>query len=236
MTSGDESRRSVDGILAGGFAEERDEIAQLGVVGGQDGAEAEQVDDDRQHRCRIDDARHARRRRGLDRRSDRGRRDLCAHQYAPGQWQHSLQAPPDMVGGDRSIRAGTDGYLVLAVIVDDNQRHARRFAGEHCNIADVDALVAEFGQGGRTGVIGTDCTDETHDRAGAGSGNSGVGTFASAVGLQSPADHRLTRARQPRRGDDEVDVDGADHDDCWRLATHQAEATQRLPTPRPGRR
>ena len=167
----------------------------------------QQVDDDRQHRRRVQDAHHPRCRRGLDRRRNRCCRDLGADQHTPGRWQRRLQAPPHMVDGHRRVRAGADGNLVLAAIVDDDQRHAGRFAGEHSDIADVDTLPDEFGQRGDTRVVGADCADQSHGDAGARRRNGGVGTLAAAVGLQPPTDHRLARTGQPWGDDDEVDVD-----------------------------
>ena len=125
-----------------------------------------------------------------------------------------------MVDAERCVGTGADGNLVLAVLVDHDQRHSRRFTGEHSDIADVDTLLAEFGQRCCTGVVGTNRADQADGCAGTCCRHGSVGTFAAPEGLQSPTHHRLARTWQPLRGDDEIDVDRTHHDDCRRHARH----------------
>ena len=187
------------------------------------------VGDDRYDRSRIDDAHDSGCRCRFHRGLHRVCGDLRAHQNATCGGECRAEAPLDLLRRDRRVGSAADGDLILAVLVDDDQGDARGFTFQHSDVAGVDPLGCKLGNRCRTGVVRADSADHSHTRSYTCRGNRRVGTLASAVRLQSPADDRLTRTGQPGRHDDEIDVDRANNNDRPPLVTlpyHTPEATQ----------
>ena len=115
---------------------------------------------------------------------------------------------------DVLVGARGDGDLVLALRVDDDERHARGLAPERDDADRVDVLAAQVVDGGAPEVVVADRAHERDVRTGARRGHRLVGALPAGVTGVAAAGHRLARAGQPGGGDDQVDVDGADDEDA----------------------
>ena len=125
---------------------------------------------------------------------------------------------------------GGDRDLVLARLVDDDQRHARRRVQAR-DAGDVDALGLELRDGLLAQLVVSDRADE-HDRSAEPRGGDRlVGALAAAVLRETPAGDGLAGARQARDGTHEVDVDRPDDDDTTAADT-AAQATRKRPRSR----
>ena len=124
-----------------------------------------------------------------------------------------------MLGGHRVVGARGDRDLVVTRAVDDDQRDARRDTHESCDARDVDPLGAQLVERVGAEVVVADRTDERHRGARARSRHGLVGALAAAGALQPPACDRLPRPWQAVGVDDDVGVDGADHEDALRHAS-----------------
>jgi hypothetical protein len=51
-----------------------------------------------------------------------------------------------MLGGDSAICTGSDGYLVLPISIDHDQRRAGRFIIEQGDPTGIDVIVCQFGE------------------------------------------------------------------------------------------
>ena len=129
----------------------------------------------------------------------------------------------DGIAAELGVGARGDGDLVLARVVDHDQRDPGRAALEPPDPGDVDPLGLEQRQRLLAEVVVADGGHHPHARAEARRRHGLVGALAAAVALERPARHRLARARERRRGDDEIDVDRAHDIDVPR---HRAERSE----------
>ena len=110
---------------------------------------------------------------------------------APGFAQAVLDRP----GVELGVGAGGDRDLVLAGLVDHDQRHTGRSALKSHQTRDVDPLRSQETNGFFAEIVVADGAHHPHARPEPRGGNGLVGAFAAAMALERAARHRLARRR-----------------------------------------
>jgi hypothetical protein len=181
------------------------------VVRGQQRPQIQHFGNGRRWGSRVEHADGADRDSGADGGDDRRVRDLRADEHAPRTG--SLHAGSHVSRVERAVGTGADRDLVLAVAVDDDQRHAGRNVVERHDPVQVDAGLEQVGKPDLGESVPPDRADQLDPRARPGGGERGVRALPAAVARRSVTDDGLAGARERAGGDDQVGVDRADDGD-----------------------
>jgi hypothetical protein len=189
------------------------QLASLTRVGCEDRPEGRELDRRRASRRRVDDHGNPAPAPRVHGGADSLVRDLQADEHTSSTIQGSLQRAPNRIGPKGGVGAGSDGDLIVAAVIDHDERSARRLVGHFAHPVDVDPLAAQLRERLPSQVIAAHGGDEPGLGAQSCRRDRRVGPLAAAVPFEAAAQHCLAAPRQPLGGYHQVDVDRPDDDD-----------------------
>ena len=101
--------------------------------------------------------------------------------------------------------------MIFPAGIDDDQGDTGCLTFQDGNAAYVNPVGPQFLDGADTSVVCSHRSDEPHFGARSGRCNGGVCSLPSAVAMEPRSDDCLARTRKVIRRDNQIDVDGPDH-------------------------
>jgi hypothetical protein len=147
--------------------------------------------------------------------------DLCDRGLELGDQEvRALELPGEvgLVDLDPRVGARDDDDAVLSVVVDHDQRGARRSGGVDGDGGGVDAVARERLAQRASVIIVAHATHELHLGALSRTADGLVAALAAGDAIDRAALQRLAGCRRMRHAQHQVHVEAAEHHDAWRRA------------------